>query len=159
MDVEIGLSKKVLNEVEKALSVYLASTYALYLKSQNFHWNVTGPEFFALHLLFEKHYNELAEAVDELAERLRSLGCYVNATFSAFSKASCLKEPKTGRLSAKQMLKELVEGHEALSQMGRPLISRFQEIHDDVSSDLLIKRLTFHEKAAWMLRSHLEGSH
>jgi starvation-inducible DNA-binding protein len=156
MDVKIGLSKKVLDEVSESLLDYLANTYALYLKTQNFHWNVKGPDFFSLHLLFEKQYKELAEAVDELAERVVSLGFHVDATFSGFVKRSMIKELKK-MIPSKQMIKELLEGHEALSAMGRPLVSRFQDLHDDPSSDLIIKRQTFHDQAAWMLRSHLEG--
>ncbi len=154
MDVKIGLSKTVLDEVCESLQEFLANTYALYLKTQNFHWNVVGPEFFSLHLLFEKHYKELAESVDEIAERIVSLGSHVDATFSGFSKRSEIVESKK-RIGAHQMLKELVDGHEALSKMGRPLVSRFQELHDDASSDMIIKCLTFHEKASWMLRSSL----
>jgi starvation-inducible DNA-binding protein len=156
MEIKIGLTKKVLDEVCESLQEYLANTYALYLKTQNFHWNVKGPEFFSLHLLFEKHYEELAEAVDELAERVVSLGSHVDASFSGFGKRSSIKDSKKTIL-ASQMLKELVEGHEVLSAMGRPLVSRFQELHDDASSDLIIKRQAFHEKAAWMLRSHLKS--
>lgn len=155
MEVKIGLSKVVLDEVCKSLEDYLASTYALYLKTQNFHWNVLGPEFFPLHLLFEKNYKELTAIVDEIAERIVSLGCYVDATFSGFGKRSIIKECKK-KIPSEQMLKELLMGHEALSAMGRPLVARFQELHDDASSDMIIKCLAFHEKAAWMLRSHLE---
>ncbi len=156
MEIQIGLSKKVLDEVGESLQDYLANTYALYLKTQNFHWNVKGPEFFSLHLLFEKHYEELADAVDEIAERVVSLGFHVDASFSGFMKRSVIKDSKK-IVSANQMLKELVEGHEALSAVGRPLVSRFQDLHDDPSSDLIIKRQAFHDKAAWMLRSHLQG--
>ena len=154
MEIQIGLSKKVLDEVGESLQDYLANTYALYLKTQNFHWNVKGPEFFSLHLLFEKHYEELADAVDEIAERVVSLGFHVDASFSGFMKRSVIKDSKK-IVSANQMLKELVEGHEALSAVGRPLVSRFQDLHDDPSSDLIIKRQASHDKAAWMLRSHL----
>ena len=151
---KIGLSKTILGEVCESLEDYLASTYALYLKTQNFHWNVKGPEFFSLHLLFEKNYKELIEMIDEIAERIVSLGAHVDATFSGFGGRSTIKESKM--IPAEQMLKDLVLGHEALSAMGRPLVSRFQELHDDASSDMIIKCLEFHEKAAWMLRSHLE---
>jgi starvation-inducible DNA-binding protein len=154
MEVKIGLSKTVLREVCESLQDYLANTYALYLKTQNFHWNVVGPEFFSLHLLFEKNYKELSEGVDEIAERIVSLGFHVDATFSEFEKRSTIKEVKK-MIPAQRMIKELVEGHESLSSMGRPLVSRFQVLHDDASSDMIIKFLAFHEKAAWMLRSHL----
>jgi starvation-inducible DNA-binding protein len=155
MEVKIGLSKQVLNEVCESLQDYLANTYALYLKTQNFHWNVKGAEFFSLHLLFEKQYKELAEIIDEIAERIVSLGSRVDASFSEFKARSTIAEPKK-KILADQMLKELVMGHEALSAIGRPLVSRFQKLCDDASSDLMIKCNAFHEKAAWMLRSHLE---
>jgi starvation-inducible DNA-binding protein len=155
MEVKIGLSKTILGEVCESLDGYLANTYALYLKTQNFHWNVKGPQFFPLHLLFEKNYKELLEMIDEMAERIVSLGAHVDATFSGFSERSTIKESKK-LIPAEQMIKELLMGHEALSAMGRPLVSRFQELHDDASSDMIIKFLAVHEKAAWMLRSHLE---
>lgn len=155
MEPKLGIESKALSEVAEKLRIVLADSYALYLKAQNFHWNVTGPEFFSLHLLFEKHYEELADAVDEIAERIRSLGAYVDATFSSFHRMATLPEPKQ-KLSAHQMIRELLEGHEAVSRLCRPLIPRFQDLHDEASADLLIKRLGVHEKAAWMLRSHLE---
>lgn len=154
MDLNLGLDKGVLQEVSGALTEFLANTYAIYLKTQNFHWNVTGPEFFALHLLFEKQYEEMAEGVDEVAERVRSLGSYVEASFSSFQKKALIQESNQ-MVSSQKMVQELMGDHEYISRIGRPLIRRFQEIHDDVSSDLLIKRLAFHEKAAWMLRSQL----
>ena len=157
MQVELGLSKKALDEAAEKLGDVLADTYALYLKSQNFHWNLKGMEFFSLHLLFEKHYEELADAVDEIAERIQSLGAEVEASLGAFHKRTTVPDPKPRR-TARQMLKELLEGHEEISRKARPLIPRLQELKDEASADLLIKRLGIHEKAAWMLRSHLEGS-
>lgn len=154
MDIKIGLTKQALSEVADSLQEFLATTYALYLKSQNFHWNLRAPEFFSLHLLFEKHYEDLADAVDELAERIASLGHYVEADFASFNKLSAISTLKK-RPTYKQMLKELTEGHEKLAAMGKPLIRRFQDLHDEASADLLIKRLGIHEKSAWMLRSHL----
>jgi starvation-inducible DNA-binding protein len=154
MEMEIGLSKKVLHEVIESLNDFLANTYGLYLKTQNCHWNVTGPEFYSVHMLLEKHYQEMAEATDELAERIRALGGFVDATFTAFAKRSKVGDSKPS-ISCKKMIEELLSGHEQMSKMGRPLVARSQELHDDVTSDLMIKRLGFHEKAAWMLRSHL----
>ncbi|MFZ4773146.1 MAG: Dps family protein [Chlamydiia bacterium] len=156
MEINIGTSQKNLDEVCESLQNFLATTYALYLKTQNFHWNVRGPEFFSLHKLFEKHYEELAEAVDEIAERIVILGTPVDGTFSGFIHRSAIKESK-GNLSATLMLKALVEAHEAMSLIGRPLIRYLQLLEDDVSSDLIIRRVLFHEKAAWMLRSHLKN--
>lgn len=153
--VNIGMTPKELKKVAEHLTDFLADTYALYLKTQNFHWNIVGNEFFSLHVLFEKHYEDMAEAVDEIAERIRSLGHYAEGSFSEFKKRTHLKEPKKG-LSAKKMLEELVQDHELISQEGRNLIRVSQEHHDEISADLVIKRLGFHEKAGWMLRSHLE---
>lgn len=155
MDVDVGIDKKVRKEVCEKMRDFLADTYALYLKTQNFHWNVVGSDFFSLHLLFQKQYEELAEAVDEIAERVRSLGSYVDGSFSAFKRRSSIPESNRA-ISPHKMIKELLQGHEAISRMGRLLVSRFQDLHDDASADLVIKRLGVHEKAAWMLRSHLE---
>jgi len=155
MEIHLGIGKKALHEVCEKMNEFLADSYALYLKTQNFHWNVTGPEFFSLHLLFEKHYEDLADAVDEVAERIRSLGGVAEASFSIFHKRTSIPEPKK-RVSAKQMIRELVEGHETISRKCRPWIPLFQELKDEASADLLIKRLGIHEKAAWMLRAHLE---
>ena len=155
MEPRLGLTKQALKEVEKGLGDLLANTYALYLKTQNFHWNLKGSDFFSLHLLFEKQYDELAEAVDEIAERIQSIGFHVDGSFSGFKKRSSIKEPGKG-LTEKKMIQELLEGHEAISREMRPLIPQFQGVYDEASADLLIKRLGIHEKAAWLLRSHLE---
>lgn len=155
MEVNLGIGKKALQEVIEKMGDFLADSYALYLKAQNFHWNVTGPEFFSLHLLFEKQYEELAGAVDEIAERIRSLGGFAEASFSAFHKRTSIREPKK-KAAAMQMVRELMEGHEAICRKCRPWIPLFQEWKDEASADLLIKRLGIHEKAAWMLRAHLE---
>ena len=157
MEIEIGISKKGLHEVAEAMRTFLATTYALYLKTQNFHWNLVGMEFFSLHKLFEMQYEEMAEGVDEIAERVRSLGSYVDGSFSSFGKRSLISDCNK-MLPAKKMIKELLEGHEEICRFGRPLITRTQELHDDITGDLIIKRMAFHEKAAWMLRSHLQNS-
>ncbi|MBI3508636.1 MAG: DNA starvation/stationary phase protection protein [Chlamydiia bacterium] len=150
----MDILKSGLKQVEKGLGDFLADTYALYLKTQNFHWNLKGPNFFSLHLLFQKQYEDLAEAADEIAERIQSLGFYVEGTFSAFQKRTSIPEAKKN-LSEKKMIQELLAGHEKISGQIRPLIAHFQEVYDEASADLLIKRLGVHEKAAWMLRSHL----
>ena len=155
MDVHLGLTKPSLKEIEKGLGDLLADTYSLYLKTQNFHWNLKGSNFFSLHQLFQKQYEDLAEAADEIAERIQSIGFYVDGSFTGFKKRSSIKEPRQG-LSEKQMIKELLDGHESISKEMRPLIRSFQDLLDEASADLLIKRLGIHEKTAWMLRSHLE---
>lgn len=154
MEIQFGLSKPVRNEVAESLSDFLANTYALYLKTQNFHWNLVGAEFYSIHLLLEKHYEEMAEAVDEIAERIRTLGSFVDATFTALKKRTSISESSLP-LSLKEMLCALIEGHELLSRTGRSCIARFSDLRDDASADLLIRRLVFHEKASWMLRSSL----
>ena len=155
MDANLGIPKKVRKEVAQKLMQFLSDTYVLYLKTQNFHWNVTGDEFFSLHILFEKHYGDMADAIDELAERIRALGFFVHGSFSSFSKNASIKE-ENRILSARQMLKSLVDAHEKMSKNGHPFIIKAQEDGDNVTADMIIKRLNFHEKAAWMLRSHLE---
>jgi starvation-inducible DNA-binding protein len=155
MEIQSGIETPSRKKIAEELSAFLSNTYALYLKTQNFHWNLKGGRFFTLHLLFEKQYEELAEAADEIAERIQGLGHYVDGSFSGFQKGMTLREPKKGA-SENEMLKELLHDHEVLASQGRPLIPQFQKMHDEVSADLLIKRLTFHEKSAWMLRSHLE---
>lgn len=155
MEPKIGLQKKVRREIAEVLLDLLADTYALYLKTQNFHWNVVSPHFSALHLLFEKQYEELAEAIDEIAERIRSLDEVLHATFAELQKRTQITDSKP-HLNWKKMVEELKEGNESLSARFRPFIHRFQDLFDDVSSDLLIRRLAVHEKAAWMLRSTLE---
>lgn len=155
MEVDIGITKAARRKIADKLSVFLADTYSLYLKTQNFHWNVIGPEFFSMHILFEKQYDDMAEAIDEIAERIRSLGFYAPGSFSALKKLTKITE-ENKVVSAKEMLKRLVKSHEHVSKNGKPLIRYTQENSDDITSDMIIKRLHFHEKAAWMLRAHLE---
>jgi starvation-inducible DNA-binding protein len=149
-----GMAPKGREAVSEGLAKVLSETYALYLKTQNFHWNVQGPEFFALHLLFEKQYEEMAEALDEIAERIRALGFYVDATFSAFQKTSAIKEVHN-LLNAKEMVQNLLESQEILIRKLRDVCNLAEHEKDGGSVDLLGKRLGAHEKMAWMLRSHL----
>jgi starvation-inducible DNA-binding protein len=144
-------SQKVADE----LAHFLADTYALYLKTQNFHWNVTGPNFHSLHLMFETQYNELAAAVDLIAERIRALRCSVPASFSQFMKLTSLKET-THTLIAKDMLKQLTKDHETIINHAYIILTKAQKAHDEGTMDLLIERIREHEKTAWMLRSCLE---
>jgi starvation-inducible DNA-binding protein len=153
--MDIGLTDQARKKVAAALNEMLATTYALYLKTQNFHWNLRGPRFFFLHKFFEQQYEELAEAIDEIAERIRAIGFNAEGTFPAFSRLSSIKESKPN-LTEEAMLADLLQGHEILAKKGRPLIKTFQKIGDEVSADLLIKRLTVHEKQGWMIRAHLE---
>lgn len=150
-----GMSEKSRQEMSKGLMKLLAESYAVYLKTQNFHWNVIGSDFFALHLMFEKQYEELSQALDEIAERVRALGHFVDATFSAFKAlASASEEKKT--LAAREMLEHLVTDHERVICYARELATVAEGHKDQATVDLLARRLGAHEKAAWMLRSHLQ---
>lgn len=144
-------SQKVADE----LIHYLADTYALYLKTQNFHWNVTGPYFYSFHKMFEAQYEELAQAVDEIAERIRALGSFTPASFGQFAQMSSIKDEKTG-ISAETMVNKLMKDHETLAQQASRLIVTAQKAHDEGTADLLIQRLKAHEKTAWMLKSTLQ---
>jgi starvation-inducible DNA-binding protein len=143
------------NNVVEGLSHLLADTYTLYLKSQNFHWHVTGPSFHSFHKMFEEQYIQLAAATDLLAERLRALNSPAPATFAEFLKLATIKED-TGKISANDMVKKLLEGHSIIVKNAKELIVIALESHDDETADLVIGRVEEHEKTAWMLRSSLE---
>jgi starvation-inducible DNA-binding protein len=142
-------------DVVEALSELLASSYTLYLKTHNYHWNVTGPMFTTLHTLFEEQYTELAIAVDEIAERIRTLGAYAPGSYTEFQKLSVVAE-ETGRPKAKEMIETLVADHKAVTDVAQRVIRAAEVISDDVSADVGTQRMDVHEKNAWMLRSHLE---
>jgi len=139
--------------IEK-LSQYLASTYSLYLKTQNFHWNVTGSEFLALHSFFEKQYDELAEAIDLIAEQIRTFGVFTPGSFTEFSKLSKIKDA-IGKKNANNMLKELLTDHLLIIDLTKELLSIAKDCNNDVTQDMLINRSKVHEKTIWMLRSFL----
>ena len=155
MKIDIGIAEKDRKQIAKGLSHLLADTYTLYLKTHNFHWNVTGPMFQTLHLMFETQYNELALAVDLIAERIRSLGVNAPGTYSEFAKLSSIKETP-GVPKAEDMIKLLVEGQEAVVRTARSLYPAAEKAADEATSDLLTQRIQLHEKTAWMLRSLLE---
>lgn len=138
--------------VEKLLQ-YLASTYALYLKTQNFHWNVTGPAFFVLHSFFEKQYQELAEAIDVIAEQIRTFGVLIPGTFKQFSRLTKVKDAP-GKKNAKKMITQLLADHLLMSDLTKELISISKDYQNDFVQDLSINRLKWHEKIIWMLRSY-----
>ena len=154
--IDIGINEKHREEISKGLSHFLADSYTLYLKTHNFHWNVTGPMFPQLHLMFETQYTDLAVAVDDIAERIRALGVKAPATYQEFMKLTSIKE-NLGDLSATQMISELVLGHEQVIKTARGLFGMVNEAHDEPTADILIQRLRVHEKTAWMLRSMLES--
>ena len=155
MDIQIGIEKQHREEIAEGLVKALADSYALYIKTHNFHWNVEGPLFSELHKLFETQYLELAEAVDEIAERIRALGAYVPASFTQFNQITTIKE-EVNHVSATEMIKQLVLGQEEVVKTARLLIPIAEEYHDQPTADMLIDRMTVHEKNAWMLRSLLQ---
>ena len=142
------------SQVADELMHLLADTYLLQVKTQNFHWNVTGPLFHTLHKLFEEQYNELAASVDEIAERIRALGVFTPASFSHFSKLSSLKE-ENGTPKAHDMLKQLADDNETLIAHINLMMNKAESAKDEGTVDLLVQRLRAHQKAAWMLRSSL----
>ena len=152
--VDIGIAEADRKAIAEGLNALLADTYALYLKTHAFHWNVTGPMFQTLHLMFETHYNELWLANDLIAERIRALGFHVRATYAAFSKLSSIPEAD-GVPEATDMVRELVKGHEAAARTARSIFPRAEKGGDESTVDLLTQRLQIHEKTAWMLRSLL----
>ena len=149
------MTKKSNDATVSALSTLLANSYTLYLKSHNYHWNVTGPMFTTLHTMFEAQYTELALAVDEIAERIRSLGAYAPGSYSAFTALSDVKE-ETGHPAAMVMISNLVADQETVAESARRVIDAAETARDQASADLATRRLDVHEKHAWMLRSHLE---
>jgi starvation-inducible DNA-binding protein len=153
--IDIGIDEKSREEIAKGLSTLLADTYTLYLKTHNFHWNVTGPMFRTLHLMFEEQYNELALAVDVIAERIRSLGVKAPGSYQEFAKLTTIKE-SIGDISAEQMIADLVQGQESVVRTARNIFKIVDECHDEPTADLLTQRMQTHEKTAWMLRSLLE---
>ena len=154
MPINIGIGENERREIVEGLSRLLADTYTLYLKTHNFHWNVTGPMFQTLHLMFEQQYNELALAVDLIAERIRALGFPAPATYSAFARLSSIKEDE-GVPNANEMIRLLVEGQETVVRTARSIFPVVEQSHDEPTADLLTQRMQVHEKTAWMLRSLL----
>jgi starvation-inducible DNA-binding protein len=156
MDIDIGINKKDRARIAEGLSRLLADSYTLYLTTHNFHWNVTGPMFNTLHLMFEAQYNELALAVDQIAERIRALGFPAPGTYKAFQKLTSLSEP-AGVPNAQEMIRQLVLGQEAVIRTARSIAPLADKASDEPTLDLLTQRMQVHEKTAWMLRSLLEG--
>ncbi|EKE76369.1 MULTISPECIES: Dps family protein [Oceanibaculum] len=154
-EIDIGISKKDRKAIADGLSRLLADTYTLYLKTHNFHWNVTGRMFNTLHLMFEEQYNALALAVDEIAERIRALGFPAPGSYSQYAKLSSVKE-ETGVPSAEEMIAQLVKDQEAVVRTARELLPLADKAGDEPTVDLLTQRMQTHEKTAWMLRSLLQ---
>jgi starvation-inducible DNA-binding protein len=152
--INIGIADKDRKKIAEGLSRLLADTYSLYLKTHYFHWNVTGPMFNSLHLMFETQYNELWNAFDPVAERIRALGYPAPGSYSEFAKLSSIPESK-GVPEAMDMVRELVAGHEAVTRTARALFPDVDKAADEPTADLLTQRMDIHEKTAWMLRSLL----
>jgi len=153
--IDIGISEASRKEIADGIARLLADSYILYVKTHNFHWNVTGPLFNTLHLMFEEQYTELAEAVDEIAERIRALGFPAPGTYKQFAELSSIGEEE-GVPEAEDMIRQLVEGQEAVVRTARQLLPVASEVSDEPTVDLLTQRMQIHEKNAWMLRSMLK---
>ncbi|MES2526127.1 MAG: Dps family protein [Bdellovibrionota bacterium] len=153
--IDIGISEKDRKSIAQGLNRLLADSYTLYLMTHNFHWNVKGPMFNTLHLMFEGQYTELALAVDTIAERIRALGYPAPGTYSEFVALSSIKEVK-GQPKAEEMIKHLVSGQESVIKTARSLFAVVESASDEPTADLLTQRMQLHEKTAWMLRSLLE---
>ena len=155
MAIDIGIKDKDRKAIAEGLGKLLADSYTLYLKTHNFHWNVTGPMFNSLHTMFETQYNELWLATDEIAERIRALGHFAPGGYGAFGKLTSIKEAPEQPPEALEMVKQLAEGNEAVARTARKIFSTVEDAGDEVSVDLLVGRMQYHEKTAWMLRSIL----
>ncbi|MBK5376378.1 DNA starvation/stationary phase protection protein [Pseudomonas sp. TH08] len=156
MAIDIGISEEDRKSIVEGLSRLLSDTYVLYLKTHNFHWNVTGPMFRTLHLMFEEQYNELALAVDLIAERIRALGFPAPGAYATYARLSSIKEEE-GVPAAEDMIKQLVAGQEAVTRTARGIFPLLDKVSDEPTADLLTQRMQVHEKTAWMLRALLEA--
>ena len=152
--IDLGIAESDRQQIADGLAHLLADTYTLYLKTHNFHWNVTGPMFQTLHLMFEQQYNELSLAVDMIAERIRALGFPAPGTYKQYSQLTSIVEAE-GVPSAEAMIRELVTDQETVVRTARSILPLVDQVHDEPTADLLTARLQIHEKTAWMLRSLL----
>ncbi|QLQ00226.1 Dps family protein [Tibeticola sp.] len=154
--IHIGIGEKDRAAIAAGLSKLLADTYTLYLTTHNFHWNVTGPMFNSLHDMFMQQYTELWNAVDPIAERIRSLGHVAPGSYAQYGKLSSVPDAPAAPPKAMEMVRILVQGHEAVARTARELFPLVEQASDEPTADLLTQRLTVHEQTAWMLRSILE---
>lgn len=154
MEIDIGIDAADRKEIAEGLSRVLADSYTLYLKTHNFHWNVTGPQFNTLHTMFETQYTELATAVDDIAERIRALGEPAPGSYAQFAKLTSITE-ETGTPKAEDMIRQMVEGQETVARTARSVLPLADKADDEPTADLLTQRIQLHEKHAWMLRSML----
>ena len=154
--INIGISTEDRAAITQGLSRLLADTYTLYLTTHNFHWNVTGPQFNSLHAMFMTQYTELWNAVDPIAERIRSLGHPAPGSYAQFTKLSSLPDAPAVPPKADEMVRVLMQGHEAVARTAREAFPAAERANDQPTADLLTQRLDIHEKTAWMLRSVLD---
>ncbi|GAB4517544.1 MAG: non-specific DNA-binding protein DpsA [Amphiplicatus sp.] len=152
-DIHTGLADNARRAVASALTNVLADTYALYLKTHSYHWNVTGPQFHTLHVLFEEQYREMWAALDEIAERVRALGVFAPASGKAFAELTVIDSAEKEPPAAEKMVENLLKDHETLIRRAREALATAEEASDPASEDLLTQRIQTHEKTAWMLRS------
>lgn len=153
MSTNTTLEADAIKQIVSDLAVFLADTYVVYVKTQNFHWNVKDPRFHSLHVFLEEQYKLLSEAIDEIAERIRMLDKKSPGSLKEFLELTRLEEAK-GNLSADEMLKQLIHDHESIIKWLRALIEQINAMGDEGTADLMIQRLRSHEKMAWMLKSH-----
>jgi starvation-inducible DNA-binding protein len=154
MELNIGINAQDRQDIASGLSKLLADSYTLYLKTHNYHWNVTGPQFNTLHTMFEEQYTELATAVDEIAERIRALGIKAPGSYTAYASLTSIDEG-SGDENAEEMIRQLVIGQEAVARTAREAFPAAENGGDEATADLLTQRMQLHEKNAWMLRSML----
>ena len=154
IDIDIGIDAHNRAEIAAGLSRLLADTYTLYIKTHNFHWNVSGPMFNTLHLMFEQQYTEAAQAIDEIAERIRALGVPAPGSYAQFAELTSVPE-ETGVPSADDMVAQLVKDQETVVRTARSVFPAAEAAGDEPTADLLTQRMQLHEKTAWMLRSLL----
>jgi starvation-inducible DNA-binding protein len=153
MAVDPVVDKSARQQIAQNLAQVLADTYILYVMTQNFHWNIIDPRFYSLHKMFQEQYEDLAKAIDDLAEQIRILDIKAPGSMRQFLEMGTIEEVNAN-LNGDEMIKQLLQSHETLCKHIRPLISKFQTFGDEGTADLLIERLRVHEKTAWMLRSH-----
>lgn len=151
--IDIGIDENARKSVADALNATLADSYSLYMKTHAYHWNVTGPQFHTLHIMFEEQYNEMWTALDEIAERVRALGVFAPTSGKQFADLSAIKNDETSPPTATQMIENLLSDHETLIKRAREGLSTAEEAGDAASADLLTVRIQTHEKTAWMLRA------
>lgn len=155
IDIDIGINAQDREQISNGLAQLLADSYTLYLKTHFYHWNVTGPMFTTLHQMFELQYTELATAVDEIAERIRTLGHVAPGSYQAYAKLTSIKEDE-GVPAANEMIRQLLLGHEAVVKTARAVLPIAEDANDQPTADLLTQRMQLHEKTAWMLRMLLQ---